>query len=100
MLFCEESGYSRWQHIGNKKSDSPYPMENTDNKNNTYHIAQTKLFKSSFQGASGNKKTSKKKAGSKQIPLSAGNGSWDGSEGTGVAAETDSSAGVSLCLCF
>lgn len=43
-----------WQHIGNKKSDSPYPMENADNQNNTNHIAQTKLFKPSFQGASWN----------------------------------------------
>lgn len=41
-----------WQHIGNKKSDSPYLMENADNQNNTNHIAQTKLFKPSFQGAS------------------------------------------------
>ncbi len=40
-----------WQHIGNKKSDSPYPMEDTDNQNNRRHIAQTKLFKSGFQGA-------------------------------------------------
>ena len=29
-------------------------MENTDNQNSTNHIAQAKLFKSSFQGASGN----------------------------------------------
>ena len=44
-----------WQHIGNKKSDSPYPMENTDNQNYLCQIAHTKLFKSSFAGASGNK---------------------------------------------
>jgi hypothetical protein len=31
-------------------------MENTDNQNNPYHIAHTKLFKSSFAGASGSKK--------------------------------------------
>ena len=43
-----------WQHIGNKKSDSPYPMENTDNQNYLCQIAHTKLFKLSFAGASGN----------------------------------------------
>ena len=43
-----------WQHIGNKKSDSPYPMENTDNQNTVNHIVLTKLFNSSFAGASGN----------------------------------------------
>ena len=43
-----------WQHIGNKKSDSPYPMENTDNQNTLCQIAHTKLFKLSFAGASGN----------------------------------------------
>lgn len=31
-------------------------MENTDNQNTQYHIAHTKLLKSSFPGASGNKK--------------------------------------------
>ena len=50
----------RRQHIGNKKSDSPYPMENTDNQNTQYHIAHTKLFKSSFAGASGNEFCSEK----------------------------------------
>ncbi len=29
-------------------------MENTDNQNSTNHVAKTKLFKSGFQGASGN----------------------------------------------
>jgi hypothetical protein len=46
---CKQS----WQHIGNKKSDSPYPMENTDNQNTLCQIAHTKLFQSSFAGASG-----------------------------------------------
>ena len=31
-------------------------MENTDNQNTQYHIAHTKLFKSSLPGASGNEK--------------------------------------------
>ena len=35
-------------------------MENTDNQNNTYHIAQTKLFRLSFQGASLNNETMKR----------------------------------------
>ena len=30
-------------------------MENTDNQNTVNHIVLTKLFKSSFAGASGNK---------------------------------------------
>ncbi len=40
---------TNWQ----QKSDSPYPMENTDNQNVTNHIAQAKLLKSGFQGAKG-----------------------------------------------
>ena len=31
------------------------PMENTDNQNNQYQFAYTKLFKSMVQGASGNR---------------------------------------------
>ena len=42
-----------WQHIGNKKSDSSYPMENTDNQNNLCQNTHTKLFKSNYAGASG-----------------------------------------------
>ena len=52
-LFSIGERISSRQQYG-KKSDSPYPMENTDNQNNTYQFAQTKLFKSGFQGASGN----------------------------------------------
>ena len=44
-----------WKHIGNKKSDSPYLMGNTDNQKTLCQITHTKLFKSSFAGASGNK---------------------------------------------
>ncbi len=32
---------TKWQ----QKSDSQYPMDNTDNQNNTCQIAHTKLFK-------------------------------------------------------
>jgi hypothetical protein len=42
-----------WQHIGNKKSDTQYPMDNTDNRDIKSQIIYTKMFKSRFWGPSG-----------------------------------------------
>lgn len=45
-------------------------MENTDNQNTQYHIAHTKLFKSSLPGASGNKNGSRKASHTNGFPVS------------------------------
>ena len=44
-----------WQHHGNKKSDSPYYLNNEKNTNTLSEILSANLFRKHLTGANGNK---------------------------------------------